>query len=66
MEQLRSFDDTLPQYILTIFLFLSDNSLHGFKCLIFCYLDCHIIMIIICILIDLIINNNLILFIPKM
>lgn len=66
MEQLGCFDDSLPQYILTVFLFLCDDSLHGFKGLIFGYLDCHIIVIIIGILIDLIINNNLILFIPEM
>lgn len=65
MEQLSSLDNTLPQYILTIFLLPTDDSLHGLKRLILRDLNSHIIVIIIGILIDLIINNNLILFIAK-
>lgn len=65
MEQLSSLDNALPQYILAVFLFPVDDSLHGLKSLILRDLNSHIVVVIICVLIDLVINNNFILFIPE-
>jgi hypothetical protein len=39
---------------------------HGFKGLILGNADCHIVVVIVGLLIDLVLNNNLILFVPQM
>lgn len=65
MEQLSSLDYAPPQYTLTVFRSCTDHSLQGLKGLILGNLNGHVVVILIGILIDFVVNNNLVLFVPE-
>ena len=65
VEELCSLDYALPQNILRVFWPAGEYSLQGLKGLVLCDLDCHIIVILVCVFIDFVINNNLVLFVPE-
>jgi hypothetical protein len=65
IKDFSSFSNALLYEIVTAFIPFGYNFLDGLKGFILSYLESHVVVIVIDVLVDLVVNDNLILFVPE-